>query len=88
MKTISVSVSIGDYDAFKRAAKRKGRPVAQLIRDAMAFYREEKLEDREELTDLPTFPGHQNTGPLPARWETWGEILEKPTLPADDPGRP
>jgi hypothetical protein len=74
MKTISLSVSESDYSAFQRAAKRRDRPAAELIREAMAFYRAEKLEDRSRLETIPVIPGHEPTGPLPDRAEVYGEI--------------
>ena len=53
MKTISVSVSSADYEAFRRGSRRSKRPIAQLIREAMALYRTERLEQRNRLTELP-----------------------------------
>jgi len=43
MKTISLAVSETDYEAYRRASHAQHRPIAQLIREAMAFYRTEKL---------------------------------------------
>jgi hypothetical protein len=76
MKTISVAVSEADYEAFREAARREGRPIAQLLREAMAFYREQRLEQRLRLTELPVLVGHRAVGPLPERHEIYGEIFE------------
>ena len=76
MKTISLSVLKSDYEAYKRAAAEKGRSVAQLIREAMALYRAEKLEQRPPLVDLPVFPGHRPCGELPSRDEVWEEMFD------------
>ena len=76
MKTISVSVSADDYRAFQRAAREQGRPVAQLIREAMAVYRAERLEERGALSDLPVLPGHRPVGELPDRSEVWREVFD------------
>jgi hypothetical protein len=76
MKAISVSVSEHDYEAFQRAAKRLDRSTAELIREAMAFYRAEKLERRSRLESLPTLAGHRLAGDLPDRGEVWDEILD------------
>lgn len=79
MKTISIGVSEQDYEAFQIASRREKRPVAQLIREAMAFYRQERLETRRPLRDLPVLPGHRPTGALPSRAEVWEEIFDAPS---------
>jgi hypothetical protein len=76
MKTISVSVSETDYDAFREAAKRQHRSIAQLIREAMAYYRETKLAQRPRLTELPVFLGHRPLKPLPTRAEIYNDLFE------------
>jgi hypothetical protein len=76
MKTISVAVSQEEYDTFRVASKRERRPIAQLIREAMSFYREHKLEARSRLTDVPILPGHRLTAPLPERGEVWDEAFD------------
>lgn len=75
MKTISVAVSHEDYEAFRRAAREQGRPIAQLIRESMAVYRTEHLERRRRLDRLPVLAGHQPTGDLPGRGEIYEEIF-------------
>lgn len=37
------------YEDFLRAAKRLGRPAAELIREAMEDYRRERLRPRNDL---------------------------------------
>ena len=83
MKTISVSVSEDDYEVFRAAATGQGRPIAQLIRDAMAFYRQVKLEPRTRLDHLTIFHGRGPIGDLPSRAEIWEEIIDarNPPLP-------
>ena len=76
MRTISVSVSKADYEAFRRASKRLQRSIAQLIREAMTLYREERLEQKGRLRELPVLVGHRPLGPLPTRAEVYDEILE------------
>lgn len=76
MKTISVGILKSDYEAFRQAAKEKGRSIAQLIREAMAFYREKKLETRPRLTELPVVPGPRPLGDLPSRGEIFDEIFD------------
>ena len=75
MRTISVSVSTKDYEAFRRTARLTQRPIAQLIREAMAFYRQEKLEARPRLTALPVLSGHSPVSPLPSRAELYDEVF-------------
>jgi len=74
MKTISLSVSDEDYRAFQRAAKAEGRPVALMIREAMAAYRADVLERRSALLTLPVLVGHRAKGPLPSRDALYEEI--------------
>jgi hypothetical protein len=75
MKTISVAVSNEDYEAFRRGSRRTKRSIAQLIREAMALYRRELLEEKPRLTELPVIRGHRLVGPLPARGEVYDEIF-------------
>ena len=82
MRTISVSVSSDDYEAFRRAARRKHRPIAQLIREAMTLYRGQELERRTPIAELPTFPGVrliEGTG-LPGRDEIYSEVVDRHRL--------
>jgi len=77
MKTISVAVSESDYRAFQQAAKHRNRSTAELIREAMVFFREEKLEARGVLETFPALPGHRALGDLPNRAEIYDEILNR-----------
>lgn len=49
MKTITINVSEPVYDEFQRASKSRGRPTAELIREAMEAYRHEHLRPRRDL---------------------------------------
>lgn len=82
MKTLSVTVPETDYEVFRRAARAQHRPIAQLIREAIALYREERLQTRPPLTDLPVLHGHRPIGGLPTRAEIRDEIF------ADETGQP
>lgn len=75
MKTISVAVSEDDYETFRRAARAEHRSIAQLIREAMSFYRNERLERRPPLRDIPVLAGHRPTGELPSRSEVYDELF-------------
>jgi hypothetical protein len=82
MKTVSVTVPEADYEVFHRAARAQHRPVSQLIQEAMALYREERLQTRPPLTDLPVLHGHRPLGDLPTRADIRDEIY------ADETGEP
>ena len=75
MKTISVSVSKDDYDAFRRGARQGKRSIAQLIREAMALYRQERLEEKSRLLELPVLVGHRPLSPPPGRAELYDEVF-------------
>jgi hypothetical protein len=75
MKTISVSVSSQDYEAFRRSARRSKRSIAQLIREAMAFYREERLDQKSRLAELPALAGPRAVSSLPGKAELYEEIF-------------
>jgi hypothetical protein len=77
MKAISVSVSEEDYEAFRAAAQRSGRSIAQMIREAMRIYVAEHLQSRGRLEDVVVLPGHQLIGALPTREEIWDEIFSR-----------
>jgi hypothetical protein len=76
MKSISLSVSEDDYEAFRAAAEREGQSIAALIREAMSFYRQERLKDRRPLDRLPVLVGHEPTGPLPTRAAVYDEMFD------------
>jgi hypothetical protein len=75
MKTISVGIVDADYECFRKASSAQGRPIAQLIREAMAFYRQERLERRTPLRDVPLLVGHRLVTGLPDRGELWDEMF-------------
>jgi hypothetical protein len=77
MKTISVSVSESDYEAFRQAAEQGDRSIAQLIREAMRLYRSERIEIRKPLRDLPVIPGHRQIRKLPRREEIYEEAFNR-----------
>ncbi|MEO8216320.1 MAG: hypothetical protein ABI718_04485 [Acidobacteriota bacterium] len=79
MKSISLSVSETDYEAFRLAADRQGQSIAGLIREAMAFYRSEHLCDRRPLERLPVLVGYEPVASLPSRAEIYDEMFEDRT---------
>jgi len=77
MKTISVAVSSEAYHAFRVAAKAGRRPIAHLIREAMAYYRTHRLGNPTPLADLPVLVGHQPLADVPGRDELYTEIFDE-----------
>jgi hypothetical protein len=49
MKTITINVSEPVYADFKAASQTAGRPTSELIREAMEFYRRERLRPAGDL---------------------------------------
>lgn len=76
MKAISVHVIEDDYQRFKRLSALRGRPVAELIREAMAdFLRKEKPVGRS-LLDIPA----HESGEMLSDWtrdEIYDEIYNR-----------
>ena len=72
MKPISVHVSEHDYEELKSMAARSGRPVAELIRRAMAEYLERERASGHSLLDLP----EHDSGKLHERW-TRAELIDE-----------
>jgi len=69
MKTITINVSEPVYAEFQAASKSAGRPTSELIREAMEWYRRERLHP---ISDLSTF-----------RPRSAGRVL-RPLTEADD----
>ena len=54
MKMISVHVSVEAYEEFKRYGRQRGRAVAELVREAMDNYVDQKIRPSKKLVGLPT----------------------------------
>lgn len=80
MKTISLAVSEPEYEAYRSIAQQEGRPIAQLIREAMAVYRAEHLEQRQPLLEFPVLLGHRLITDPPQREDLWDDILAEEAL--------
>ncbi len=75
MKPISVHVGEDDYRSFKALATLRNRPVAELIREAMAAYLERETRTSRSMLDLPPHP----SGNMLRDWtrtELYDEMLE------------
>lgn len=72
MKVISLHVPEKPYEELKEIAASEGRPVAALIREAMADYVAREAKPARSLRDIPPHRG----GRLRKRW-TRSEILDE-----------
>ena len=72
MKPISVHVSEDDYEELKSMAARTGRPVAELIRRAMAEYVDRERSNARSMLELS---GH-DSGELLETW-TRSELTDQ-----------
>lgn len=76
MKPISVIVSEDDYEVFRKAAREQSRSIADLIREAMTYYRAEQLETRTRLDQIPVLAGHRLKTKLPSRAQIYEQVFE------------
>jgi len=54
MKLISIKVSEKAYARFREYANRRGRAVAEVIREAMDYYIDNRIDASTELRRMPT----------------------------------
>jgi len=54
MKLISIKVSEQAYAKFQHYADHRGRPVAEIIREAMDLYIDQKIHNATKLRRMPT----------------------------------
>jgi hypothetical protein len=76
MKPISVHVAEDDYRSFKALATLRDRPVAELIREAMAVYLQRESQTSRSVLEIPPHP----SGKMLRRWtrgELYDEMLER-----------
>ncbi|HAO80776.1 MAG TPA: hypothetical protein DCQ92_17745 [Verrucomicrobia subdivision 3 bacterium] len=76
MKTISVNVSEPVYEDFMEHAQRTDRTAAELIREAMALFRNERIHPRTSLTTLKPLNLGKTLRPLSSRDDLLGEMLK------------
>jgi hypothetical protein len=72
MKLISLKVSEKAYAQFQEYASLRGRPVAEVIREAMDLYVDQKIQPSARLRRMPT----TSKPKLKRRW-TQEEIQEE-----------
>ena len=77
MKTITVNVSEHVYRDFQDYARQQDRPTSELIREAMAVYRDQRIRPRRSLRDLKPVSLGQVLQPLTADDDLLGEMLDE-----------
>ena len=77
MSTISVDVPDPIYHDFQEYAKRVDRPAAELVREAMELYRDQRIApNRKGLLDMPVLSVGKILKPLGPDDDLLGEMLE------------
>ena len=76
MKTISVNISEPVYKDFIEHARRTGRTAAELIREAMELFRNERIRFRTSVADLKPLDLGKTLRPLTSRDDLLGEMLK------------
>jgi len=75
MKTISVNVSEPVYDDFMEHAQRTDRTAAELIREAMEMFRNQRIRTRTSLSALKPLNLGKTLRPPTSRDDLLGEML-------------
>jgi hypothetical protein len=75
MKTISVNVSEPVYEDFIDHARRTDRTAAELIREAMELFRNQRIRPRTSLAGLKPLNLGKTLRPLTNRDDLLGEML-------------
>jgi hypothetical protein len=76
MKTISVNISEPVYQDFLEYARKSDRTAAELIREAMELFRNERIRPRTSLAALKPLDLGKTLRPLTGRDDLLGEMLE------------
>lgn len=74
MKTISLHVAEQAYEEFKSLSSATGRPVAELIRQAMSDYLDARRKQSHSILDIEAY----KSGPLLESWsrsEVYDEMI-------------
>ena len=76
MKTISVNVSEPVYEDFMEHAQRTDRTAAELIREAMDLFRNQRIRPRTSLAELKPLNLGKSLRPFTGRDDLLGEMLK------------
>ena len=75
MKTISVNVSEPVYEEFMEHARRTDRKAAELIREAMELFRNQRIRPRTSVAALKPLKLGKTLRPITTRDDLLGEML-------------
>ncbi len=76
MKTISVNVSEPVYEDFMELAQRTDRTAAELIREAMEVFRNQRIRPRTSLAALKPLNLGKTLRPHTSREDLLGEMVK------------
>ena len=76
MKTISVNISEPVYEDFLEHARRTDRTAAELIREAMELFRNQRIRPRTSVATLKPHNLGKTLRPLRSRDDILGEMLK------------
>lgn len=76
MKTITLNVSEGVYADFREHARREDRTTSELVREAMALYRDQRIRPRSSLRRLGALSLGQVLRPLSPGDDILEEMLD------------
>ena len=75
MKTISVNISEPVYEDFIKHARRTDRPAAELIREAMELFRNQRIRPRTSVGSMKPLDLGKTLRPLTSRDDLLGEMV-------------
>ena len=76
MKTISVNISEPIYNDFLEHARKTDRTAAELIREAMELFRNQRIRPRTSVAALKPLNLGKTLRPLSSRDDVLGEMLQ------------
>jgi hypothetical protein len=76
MKTISVNISEPVYKDFVEHARKTDRTAAELIREAMELFRDQRIRPRTSIAGLKPVNLGKTLRPLTRRDDILGEMLK------------
>ena len=77
MKTISINISEPVYEDFVDYARRTDRTAAELIREAMELFRNQRIRPRTSIAGLKPLNLGKALRPFIGRDDILGEMLKK-----------
>ena len=78
MRAVTINVDDGVYQDFALEAQRLKRPTAELIRQAMERFHEQRLVRRTSLRDIRPYDAGGPVKPLTREDDILGEMLDRP----------